>query len=324
MQPPIAYPEQAREFEVEGTARFEARVASDGTVTEVRVVEVPSNREDLKQAIELAVSQWTFLPAMEEGSPVQGVYRGAIEFRVPSVPGARSYSVSPEQVWEAVLAVAKAWGLKRQTRIPREGILITRYAMAGSGDFQLHSDMLGGKYPIRGIQFHIFVPQHLKRSRVYVHSKAEAGYGLEDYVFFNQQQFADEFFVRLDRVLQQQGEPVPGSAARRAALERLEYETSEDCRDQSLKLQPPELITQTKIIPPYPFDNKSKGMQSIIVEGQIQRDGTAEGISVRSAEGERSLQVSVLETIKLWRYRPARQGNCPVAVRWTVKVNYVP
>lgn len=64
------YPEKARELGVSGVVSFVADVTREGTVSSVRVIEVPQEDLGFEGAVEDAVSKWRFEPVMWDGAPM--------------------------------------------------------------------------------------------------------------------------------------------------------------------------------------------------------------------------------------------------------------
>lgn len=77
--PAPPYPEQARRRGHEGAVVLAARVAADGTVTDIRVIR-SSGHGALDRAARHAVRGWRFHPATRAGIPVPGEARVTIRF----------------------------------------------------------------------------------------------------------------------------------------------------------------------------------------------------------------------------------------------------
>jgi protein TonB len=73
------YPESERESGIEGVVVLEATIATDGTVSDTRVVTGPAG---LREAAVAAVRQWQYEPYLLNGIPVETVTTITIEFNL--------------------------------------------------------------------------------------------------------------------------------------------------------------------------------------------------------------------------------------------------
>jgi len=67
-QPKPIYPPLAKAARVQGTVRFTAKIAKDGTIQELQLLSGPPL---LVQAAQQAVSQWQYKPTLLNGDPVE-------------------------------------------------------------------------------------------------------------------------------------------------------------------------------------------------------------------------------------------------------------
>ena len=67
-QPKPAYPPLAKQARIQGTVRFEAVIAKDGTIQQLRMV---SGHPLLIPAATEAVKQWVYQPTQLNGEPVE-------------------------------------------------------------------------------------------------------------------------------------------------------------------------------------------------------------------------------------------------------------
>jgi protein TonB len=74
------YPDAARAAAIEGRVRVEARIAADGSIGEVRVLEGLGH--GLDEAAIAAVRRWTFSPATACGQPVAATFTARLTFRL--------------------------------------------------------------------------------------------------------------------------------------------------------------------------------------------------------------------------------------------------
>ena len=65
------YPAAARRMRVRGVVRLQALVGTDGTVEELRILQIPREGLGFERAVEDAVTKWRFEPATRNGVPVR-------------------------------------------------------------------------------------------------------------------------------------------------------------------------------------------------------------------------------------------------------------
>lgn len=78
--PPVPYPERARELEIQGTLTIELVIGRDGRVETIDILRSP--HPSIAAAARKTVAQWRFTPAQNKGIPVRQRVRRDIEFRL--------------------------------------------------------------------------------------------------------------------------------------------------------------------------------------------------------------------------------------------------
>ena len=73
------YPEAARKEGSEGVVLLRVKVRTDGTTTDIEVVEADGH-PDLADAAVISLEKWTFEPAKKDGEPVDAVVKIPIRF----------------------------------------------------------------------------------------------------------------------------------------------------------------------------------------------------------------------------------------------------
>ena len=78
------YPDEARTLEIEGEVVLGATVRRDGGVEAVHVVSIPKKEgaELLIEPASSALRRWRFLPARDQGEPIDSLVTTSIEFRL--------------------------------------------------------------------------------------------------------------------------------------------------------------------------------------------------------------------------------------------------
>jgi protein TonB len=86
----------------------------------------------------------------------------------------------------------------------------------------------------------------------------------------------------------------------------------------------PELIPESRVQPEYPeLARVVKQETRVILQAIVQSDGTVGGIEVlRCDRPGLGFEEAAIDAVSLWRYRPAMQGGRPVAVYFTVVVDF--
>ncbi len=79
-QPPVPYPDRARELEIEGKLEVVIIIDTQGKVASVEVVRSPHS--SITAAARKVISGWRFKPARNKGVPVKMRVRQVIEFKL--------------------------------------------------------------------------------------------------------------------------------------------------------------------------------------------------------------------------------------------------
>lgn len=77
-QPPVPYPERARELEIEGTLEAVILIDTDGKVSSIDIIKSPHS--SISNEAKKVISTWRFKPAKNKGIPVKVRVKQVIEF----------------------------------------------------------------------------------------------------------------------------------------------------------------------------------------------------------------------------------------------------
>lgn len=81
---------------------------------------------------------------------------------------------------------------------------------------------------------------------------------------------------------------------------------------------------QTNPAPPYPPDAYARRQQGrVLLEVRVNQRGLVDDVSVSKSSGVASLDQAALETVRSWRFEPARRGGRPAATVVIVPVRFV-
>ena len=81
---------------------------------------------------------------------------------------------------------------------------------------------------------------------------------------------------------------------------------------------------KTNPAPPYPPDAFARRQQGLVLlEVHINQHGLVDDIAVSKSSGVASLDRAALETVRTWRFEPARRGGDPVPVVVSVPIRFV-
>ena len=76
--------------------------------------------------------------------------------------------------------------------------------------------------------------------------------------------------------------------------------------------------------PPYPLLAKRMGEQGrVMLRVHVSADGAAETVELRSSSGSARLDQSAIDTVKRWRFVPAKLGTQPIAAWVLVPINFM-
>lgn len=93
----------------------------------------------------------------------------------------------------------------------------------------------------------------------------------------------------------------------------------------SVPLVPPNYNADYLVNPPphYPALSRRMGEQGkVMLRVLVNRKGTADKVELRSSSGSSRLDGAALETVKRWRFIPARQGDQPVAAWVLIPITF--
>ncbi|MCP3977886.1 MAG: TonB family protein [bacterium] len=331
-----AYPDQALDQSVDGTVEFVALVDAEGRVERVDVVDVPREGMGFEEAVRAAVSKWSFIPSVRDGTPVAATYRGAIDFvtTYPSEWG-RMYPLSTDELWKEFRTVLRKSGFVVRRKDRKNGVAITHLRRIG------HETIPGLRRPddgrrILGSQLHAFIPPWAEPGRLYLGSMnetedAELGRSSRGYTY-NMGVLEGWLLDRLDEHLGTRGRPIPKNAEPRLRLanELRPASVSQGCLDAG-ELLPywsidanPEVVESTRISPLYPPFLVGQGKTDYVaVRALVQEDGWAGDLEVvHSTAPDSEFEVSALHTVSFWRFRPARSDGCPVSSHVPVIIEF--
>jgi protein TonB len=75
--------------------------------------------------------------------------------------------------------------------------------------------------------------------------------------------------------------------------------------------------------PPYPEEARERGEQGkVLVRALINADGTVAELAMKKSSGFANLDLSALETVKKWRFVPARRGAAAVSAWVVVPISF--
>ncbi len=75
--------------------------------------------------------------------------------------------------------------------------------------------------------------------------------------------------------------------------------------------------------PPYPPVARRLGEQGrVVLRVLVSADGKAEQVDLRASSGSPRLDAAALETVRHWKFVPARQGDRPIAAWVLVPISF--
>lgn len=73
--------------------------------------------------------------------------------------------------------------------------------------------------------------------------------------------------------------------------------------------------------PPYPFAARRRGIEGrVLLSVLVHADGASGGVTLKQSSGHTMLDASALDTVRRWRFLPARRGATPVESRVDVPI----
>ena len=92
--------------------------------------------------------------------------------------------------------------------------------------------------------------------------------------------------------------------------------------DLSVEVTQPKLIASTRVQPSYPEKEKERSREGrVILQAVIQKDGTVRDVAVLRSPG-RAFDEAAIAAVRQWKYQPATQAGEPVAVYFTIVVEF--
>jgi len=241
----------------------------------------------------------------------------------------RLYPVGSAAAWSSLRAVLKKQGIRIGESDQKAQVLVTAETRFDP-DTGPSAPVLDGRYRPRTFRLHLFVSPFSEPARVHVGSIVEAADQLEPrftrYVF-GLPALHEWLFDRLEEDLGRPGVPMPRGESERKALARLLGTPETPCPDDSRLLPTdspiaPEPIKVSRFEPIYP-GRADSAPGRVKVTATLLEDGAV--VDVRPTENtgpSAQYAHSAAEAVRLWRYRPARLGDCPIPIIMTVSVTF--
>jgi protein TonB len=109
-------------------------------------------------------------------------------------------------------------------------------------------------------------------------------------------------------------DPTPVAAAANAPIAAPEDSGSRDAgRDEPLVEARYNVATLNNPKPPYPLAARRRGLQGrVLLTAHVLADGRCEQVEVRHSSGHELLDIAARDTVRHWRFLPARRGDTPV------------
>ncbi len=75
--------------------------------------------------------------------------------------------------------------------------------------------------------------------------------------------------------------------------------------------------------PPYPLTARRRGYEGrVLLSVRVLTDGVCGGVTLKQSSGHAMLDIAALDTVKRWRFLPARRGATPVESRVDVPITF--
>ena len=349
--PQPEYPLRAQKARIEGSVAFSARVDPQGRVAEVMIQDVPAPNFGFEQSVRKTVSSWHFDPALQEGEPTWGEYRGSASFfQHLDSNRARMYDLPAQVVWTELLELLKELDIKARWHSVDEeaGLVVTKWTRFKSGKFDrpVFSGLPPGQRAI-DFKLNVFVPRVSEPARVYIDSlvraHVEQGYFVGRHPsrvvnnIFSAGVVESWLFEKLEARLQRPGTMIPSGFARRreVASRLLGSPTIVDCAepfDDRIFLagvdgvtNPEDLWASSRDELRYPVqmvDAQQSGTVTLLA--LISPDGRIDDLQFMDASdpGLGLFVQSALANFYCWRFKPALKDGCPVPAYLTFRAQY--
>ncbi len=328
-----AYPPEAHRLGIEGTVTFTALVDPSGKVRSVEVRTVPTRGLGFEQSVRTAVMTWRFDPAVQDGEPIPWFYQGEIEFfRKHPYYRARMYRSSAKQVWRELEALIKELKLGVAEIDRDSGALVTRAARFGKSDRRPPGPPLGKGIEGQQFQFYIWVPQFIEPARVYVDSVVRS----RARVHYRTVLPETWLFEKLEERLGEPGHLIPETYEHRCKLagELAGEPTEEMCVGAVSKDGRPRMsgvgdvtnpvrVRAAYYKPVFPGREQSAGKQAkVVMQAVITEDGVVRDVEILQSTSKGDFEISAVQAVLFWRYRPAEVDGRPVEVYFTIRIDY--
>jgi TonB family protein len=131
--PLSAYPQSALEGHIEGTTTLAFHIAIDGSVKGISVFRTSGN-SDLDQAAIGCASSWRYLPALQNGQPLEVSWKASVVFRVDDIlsprvagqPHACAEQNYPPWIWAVVAEASTTVSFRIATNGTVNGVTVVK------------------------------------------------------------------------------------------------------------------------------------------------------------------------------------------------------
>jgi len=318
-QEPPLYPPLAKQARIQGTVRFTATIAKDGTVKDLQLV---SGHPLLVAAAQEAVRKWQYEPTVLNGRPVEVVTQIDLNFTLSGgVPGGAGPGVGPGEAHETVAPPPFA------SVEPEKGVKRIRVAPSDQEEKLLHRP--AAMYPplaqqagvrgVVGVRLLIAVDGAVKAVQVVrghpllipAATEAAKQYRFRPTTLDGQPaEVVTEVEVRVPA-----GEWPAASAAPPP-----EAELPPGVYKVGPAVSTPKLIR--KIEPQYTEQARdAKHQGAVVLQVVVEEDGKIRQAKVLKSLGL-GLDEKAVEAVKQWEFEPALRDGKPVKVQATIEINF--
>jgi len=245
------------------------------------------------------------------------------------------YATSSDELWTAVVSFFKERKFKFEEYDETDRVIVTRWTVCPSKRFRgFEPPPRQDGYTTDRIKFTIHVPRKVDVARLHLGSIATFAQRLTGKTrhVYAWDDVDHWLLAQINDLLGMGGLAIPAEHATRMALiqEVSKRELRHACDDVegpvllAPGVSPPQAIPATKLIPVYPGEDARRGRKRIVsLYTLIDEAGFVAEVSiVDSKAAESEFEISALQTVKLWRFRPAMKGGCAIAIYWPVYVDF--
>lgn len=309
--PVPTYPAAALDTAIAGDVVFIAQLTAEGTVTSVRVAEVPRAGVGFEAAVTDAVMRWRFQPASNDGVGIPTAYVGKINFtpQWPTLHG-RMYNRPSAEVWQAAQAVVETLGRTEQPSAAESQIVVTQWTRFDALGLAPPDPVGPDDGVLDEFQLHIFVSPFVEPARVHVGSVALG----PDLIRYNTG-VAESWFLRsLEARLEETGHAIPiPSTLHRAAAAAL-VDTTDPCLNAPPATAAPASAPNLLLAVPALHHDLAPGVDTVLtLEVNVSLDGAVTSSRVLGASGgtiDAGMAEAAAGALTLWRYAPSRRQGC--------------